>query len=591
MDARIEGRKEIASSATAEDNKNAEMTAVPRTVGKRQTGKAPHRSNRRGKRTGLTFPRYFTRAGRDPFDEVQWERRDASIKGADGKVYFEQKDVEFPAAWSQTATNVVVQKYFRGTLGTPEREASVKQMLGRVADTIYGWGKEDGYFKSRRGRAGVPRRAGPPAAPPEDGVQLAGLVQRRRRGAPAVLGLLHQLGRRLDGVDPRPGQDRGHAVQVRLRHRLQPVEPAQLAPSCSTAAAPPSGPVSFMKGFDAFAGVIKSGGKTRRAAKMVILNAEHPDIVDFVDCKASEEKKAWALIDAGYDGGFNVVGGAYDSVFYQNANHSVRVTDEFMHAVAGRRRLAHPRGGRRPAWSPACARATSCARSPRPPTCAATPGMQFDTTINDWHPCINTARINASNPCSEYMFLDDSACNLASLNLRKFQQGRRRASTSRPTATRSHAPSPRWRSSSTTPKYPTDAIARELARCPPAGPGLRQPRRAADVARPALRQRAGPRLRRRGHRVLCGEAYRQSAAIAGDATGPFEGYERQPRAVPRSCASTAPRSIDIDAALVPYDLIEAARESLGPGHRARRGARLSATARPPCSRPPAPSAS
>src|SRR5438874_2851245 len=181
-----------------------------------------------------------------------------------------------------------------------------------------------------------------------------------------------------------------------------------------------SGPVSFMRGFDAFAGVIKSGGKTRRAAKMVILNIDHPDVVDFIDCKAVEEKKAWALIDAGYDGGFNVAGGAYDSVNYQNANHSVRVTDDFMNAVLrdGEWSTKSITNGRKVETFPA---RTLMRKMAEAAWICGDPGMQYDTTINDWHPCITTSRINASNPCSEYMFLDDSACNLASLNLMKFR--------------------------------------------------------------------------------------------------------------------------------------------------------------------------
>ena len=217
-----------------------------------------------------------------------------------------------------------------------------------------------------------------------------------------------------------------------------------------------SGPVSFMRGFDAFAGAIKSGGKTRRAAKMVILNIDHPDVVDFIDCKAIEEKKAWALIDAGYDGGFNVVGGAYDSVNYQNANHSVRVTDDFMNAVL-RDGEWHTRGVTDGKKLEAYQGARTLMRKMADAAwICGDPGMQYDTTINDWHPCINTSRINASNPCSEYMFLDDSACNLASLNLMKFQRPvvEDRAapvtSTSRRSGAPSRRPSPRWRSSSTT---------------------------------------------------------------------------------------------------------------------------------------------
>ena len=281
-------------------------------------------------RGGLSIRRYFTTPGVDPADEMAWELRTAGISGEDGKVVFEQKDVEIPKSWSQMATNVVVSKYFRGTLGTPERETSVRQLIGARRRHHHRLGTRRRLLHDRAD--GDPSAtSSPPPPPPEGGVQLAGLVQRRRRAASAVLGLLHQLRRRHDGLHPRPGQDRGHALQVRLGHRHEPLPHPLARKELLAGGGTASGPVSFMRGFDAFAGVIKSGGKTRRAAKMVILNADHPDILDFIDCKANEEKKAWALIDAGYDGGFN--GEAYDSVYFQNANHSVRVTDEFMKAV------------------------------------------------------------------------------------------------------------------------------------------------------------------------------------------------------------------------------------------------------------------
>src|SRR5499426_1327327 len=259
-------------------------------------------------RPGLTFDRFFTRQGVDPFDTVEWESRDAVISGADGKVFFEQRGVEFPKTWSQTATNVVVQKYFRGTLGTPERESSVRQMIARVADTIYGWGKADGYFKTEQDAWAF-----------RDELTHLLLHQKMAFNSPVWfnLGLA-----KTEGMLFKYGSGTGSNLSS-LRSSREHLNGGGTA----------SGPVSFMRGFDAFAGAIKSGGKTRRAAKMVILNIDHPDVVDFIDCKAIEEKKAWALIDAGYDGGFNVQGGAYDSVNYQNANHSVRVTDEFMNAV------------------------------------------------------------------------------------------------------------------------------------------------------------------------------------------------------------------------------------------------------------------
>src|SRR5574338_112240 len=352
------------ASGHTQDSQKANRSAI------RQTSRVI-----KDERPGLTFERFFTRQGVDPFDTVEWEKRDAVISGADGKVFFEQRQVEFPKFWSQTATNVVVQKYFRGTLGTAQRERSVKQMIARVADTIYGWGKADGYIKSvDDSMASILTLA-----------KTEGMLFKYGSGAGSNLSKLRSSHENLNGG--------------------------------GTA----SGPVSFMRGFDSFAGAIKSGGKTRRAAKMVILNIDHPDVIDFIDCKALEEKKAWALIDAGYDGGFNVAGGAYDSVNYQNANHSVRVTDEFMNAVIrdGEWTTKSVTNGKTVETHKARVMMRKMADAA---WICGDPGMQYDTTINDWHPCINTSRINASNPCSEYMFLDDSACNLASLNLMKFRR-------------------------------------------------------------------------------------------------------------------------------------------------------------------------
>src|SRR3954451_3448074 len=386
-----------------------------------ESQKANRKSSRviKDERPGLTFERFFTRQGVDPFETVEWERRDAVIGGADGKIFFEQRGVEFPKPWSQTATNVVVQKYFRGTLNTPQREYSVRQMIARVADTIYGWGKADGYFKTEQDawafrdelvhlllhqkmafnspvwfNVGV-----------EDHPQCSAcFINSVDDSMSSILGLA-----KTEGMLFKYGSGTGSNLSS-LRSSREHLNGGGTA----------SGPVSFMRGFDAFAGAIKSGGKTRRAAKMVILNVDHPDIVDFIDCKAIEEKKAWALIDAGYDGGFNVVGGAYDSVNYQNAKHSVRVTDEFMNAVVRDSDFSTKSVVTGKPVETFKAR-TIMRKMAAAAWICGDPGMQYDTTINDWHPCINTARINASNPCSEYMFLDDSACNLASLNLMKFR--------------------------------------------------------------------------------------------------------------------------------------------------------------------------
>ncbi len=528
-------------------------------------GASPGASGARGSRVirdarpGLTVDRYFTREGVDPFAEVEWELRDAVISGADGKVFFEQRQVEFPRAWSQTATNVVVQKYFRGTLGTPQRERSVKQMIGRVADTIYGWGKADGYFKTARDahafrdelvhllvqqkmafNSPVWFNVGVEAEPQCS----ACFINSVDDSMASILTLA-----KTEGMLFKYGSGAGSNLS-KLRSSHENLNGGGTA----------SGPVSFMRGFDSFAGAIKSGGKTRRAAKMVILNADHPDVVDFIDCKALEEKKAWALIDAGYDGGFNVVGGAYDSVGYQNANHSGRVTDDFMQAV-----LKDGEWSTRAVLDGRVVDTFKARDVMRKMADAAwicgDPGIQFDTTINDWHPCINTDRINASNPCSEYMFLDDSACNLASLNLRKFQkqhgpdageldiEAYRRAVQVTITAMEIIVDNSR---------YPTEKIAQNSWDYRPLGLGFANlgallmsrglpydsvPGRAYAAALTA---------------IMCGEAYRMSAQISADATGPFKGYARNEQPFMRVIRKHRAAVEQIDAT-VPYDLKQAAR--------------------------------
>jgi len=368
-------------------------------------------------RSGLGVPRYFTTPGVDPADEMAWEYRSAGITGEDGKVVFEQKNVEVPKSWSMLATNVVASKYFRGTPGTPERETSVRKLVARVVDTIARWGQDGGYFATETDRLTfhaelthlLLRQKAAFNSPVWFNVGVeshpqcsACFINSVDDSMESILGLA-----KTEGMLFKYGSGTGS--------NLSPIRSSkELLAGGGTA----SGPVSFMKGFDAFAGVIKSGGKTRRAAKMVILNADHPDILEFIRCKAEEEKKAWALIDAGYDGSFT--GEAYASIFFQNSNNSVRVTDAFMKAVSEDQvwqtravRDGHPMETYR-------ARDMFREISEAAWLCGD-PGLQFDTTVNEWHTCPNTGRINASNPCSEYMFLDDSACNLASLNLMLFR--------------------------------------------------------------------------------------------------------------------------------------------------------------------------
>ncbi len=396
------------------------------------------------KAPGLSFRRFFTKPGVSPYNEVEWELRLAQITDAQGGVIFEQKDVEVPKDWSMTATNIVASKYLHGTLGTPERETGVRQLVGRVAETIRDWGLAQGYFKTTDDGATFhdelvhilvrqyaafnspvwfnvgcdriePNSDGrnwhwnPKTQNVEFGVTgyskpqcSACFINSVKDSLDSILTLA-----KTEGMLFKWGSGTGTNLSP-LRSQTEGLSGGGTA----------SGPLSFMKGFDAFAGVIKSGGKTRRAAKMVILNVDHPDIVDFIECKQKEEAKAHALVAQGYDGS-SPDSDAYSSIFFQNANNSVRVTDDFMYAVVRDTDFSTK------AVRDGSVMHTYKAKDLLHKISEATwhcgdPGMQYDTTVNRWHTSKNTARINASNPCSEYMFLDDSACNLASLNLLKF---------------------------------------------------------------------------------------------------------------------------------------------------------------------------
>jgi len=367
-------------------------------------------------KTGLRIERYFSRPGISPFDEMEWEQRAAAITNEKGKVVFEQNNVEIPKTWSLMATQVVVSKYFRGPLGTPQRETSVRQMIGRVVNSITAWGVRDGYFAREEDAQAFNDELTHILLHQKACFNSpvwfnCGIEQRPQCSACFILSVDDTMDSILDwyrkeGVIFKGGSGSGVNLS-RIRSSKE-----QLAGGGTA-----SGPVSFMKAADASAGVIKSGGKTRRAAKMVVLNVDHPDIEEFIKCKVEEEKKAWALIEAGYDSSLD--GPAYGSVFFQNANNSVRVSDAFMQAVQEDRewKTRYVTNGE------VCE--TYQARDLLRMIAESTyfcgdPGMQYDTTINDWHTCSNTGRINASNPCSEYMHLDNSACNLASLNLLKY---------------------------------------------------------------------------------------------------------------------------------------------------------------------------
>jgi len=366
--------------------------------------------------TGLEFHRKFTDGKISPFDKVEWERRTALIGNDKGQVIFRQEDVEVPKSWSMTATNIVASKYFHGKPNTPQRETSVRQLIARVVNTIVRWGEEGGYFADAQSKAAF-----------QDELTDLLVQQKMAFNSPVWFNVGVQAKPQCSACFINSVQDKMESIMdlaktegmlfkwgsgtgtnfSSLRGSHETLSGGGIA----------SGPVSFMKGFDAFAGVIKSGGKTRRAAKMVILNVDHPDIVEFIDSKRKEERKAHVLIEQGYDS--SIDGEAYASVFFQNANHSVRVTDDYMHAVEEDRDWwTHNVADGKPA-DKLRARDLLHKMSESAWQCGD-PGMQYDTTINRWHTCKTTGRINASNPCSEYMFLDDTACNLASLNLLKF---------------------------------------------------------------------------------------------------------------------------------------------------------------------------
>src|SRR4030081_3668295 len=381
-----------------------------------ESGKNPAR---RG--TGLFFERYFTDGKKSPFDLVEWEKRTALIGNEKGVTIFRQEGVEIPKSWSQTATNIVTSKYFHGKPGSREREGSVRQLISRVVNTIVRWGQEGGYFASDASREAFrdelthllveQKMAFNSPVWFNVGVQpkpqcSACFINSVNDSMESIMGLT-----RTEGMLFKWGSGTGTNFST-LRGSKETLSGGGIA----------SGPVSFMKGFDAFAGVIKSGGKTRRAAKMVILNIDHPDIVEFIDSKMKEERKARVLIEQGYDPAID--GEAYSSIFFQNANHSVRVTDEFMQAVEDDRDWWTRNVNDGNPVEKYSARELLHRMAESAWRCGD-PGMQYDTTVNRWHTCKTTARINASNPCSEYMFLDDTACNLASLNLMKYRTSNR----------------------------------------------------------------------------------------------------------------------------------------------------------------------
>ncbi len=505
--------------------------------------------------TGLKIARYFTDPAIHPYDAIEggWGHRTAVIYDEKGEEIFRQDDVEVPNSWSELSLNVVVSKYFKKSKIPEEREKSAKEMIDRVAKTMADWGREDGYFAT-------------PVDAETFEAELTHILinQMAAFNSPVWFNV---------GLEPKPqcsacfinSVDDSMNSILKLAHtegmlfkygsgtgtNLSTIRSSKEALSNGGEA---SGPVSFMRGYDAFAGVIKSGGKTRRAAKMVILNVDHPDIEVFINCKADEEKKAWSLIDAGYDGSFN--GEAYQSVFFQNSNNSVRATDEFMqsvledgdwrtHAVTEPERVVD-RYRARELMDRIADAAWIC----------GDPGLQFDTTINDWHTCPETDRIYASNPCSEYMFLDNSACNLASLNLMKFRDAEGNFDVDaylhavRVIITAQEIIVDRA-------GYPSPSIERNSHDYRPLGLGYANlgallMAEGIPYDSPAARAWAGALAA-----IMTGEAYRMSAEIA-EHTGPFPGYPDNAKSMLRVMRKHQAAVDDIEHDYLPADISAAA---------------------------------
>jgi ribonucleoside-diphosphate reductase alpha chain len=505
----------------------------------------------------LTFTRYFTTEGVHPFDEVEWETRDAVIPNfKEGGNAFEQRDVEFPVSWSQNATNIVAQKYFRGPLNTPQRESSVRQLVGRVVDTITGWGRKNGYFATDRDalvfadelahllvhqkaafNSPVWFNVGVPDTPQQCSACFILAVDDHMS---SILNWYVEEGTIFKGGS-------GSGINLsKLRSSKEALAGGGTA----------SGPVSFMRGADASAGTIKSGGKTRRAAKMVILNVDHPDVREFIWCKAVEEHKARALRDAGFD--MDLDGRDSYSIQYQNANNSVRVTDEFMQAFENDADWRLKAVKTDEAIETVRARELMREIAQAAWECAD-PGMQYDTTINEWHTCPASGRINGSNPCSEYMHLDNSACNLASLNLMTFLDAEgsfdvaafRRAVDIMLTAQEMVVSDS---------DYPTKKIGDNARAYRQLGLGY------ANLGS-VLMARGLPYDSDQGRAwagaitsMMTGWAYRTSARIA-EVMGPFESYEPNADAMLRVMRKHRAAADDIDPELVPEAMLSAAKQS------------------------------
>ncbi len=504
---------------------------------------------------GLSVERRFSTAGVHPFDQIEWEIRDAVIGNPESPA-FEQRGVEFPKSWSQNATNIVAQKYFRGKLGSEQRESSVKQMIGRVAGTIANWGREGGYFASAEDAETFEMELTAILLHQKAAFNSpvwfnVGFEEKPQCSACFILSVDDTIESILDwntkeGMIFRGGSGSGINLS-NIRGSVEHLSKGGLA----------SGPVSFMRGADAWAGTIKSGGKTRRAAKMVVLDVDHPDIEDFIWCKAKEEEKAAALRDAGFD--MSIDGEGFTSIQYQNANNSVRVTDEFMEAFeAGEdwHLTARTNGesvrtiDARELMNQIADAAWRC----------ADPGIQYDTTINRWHTSPESGRINASNPCSEYMHVDNSACNLASLNLMKF----RREDGSFDAADFEHAVDVVFLAQEIVvgfSSYPTEEITENANKFRQLGLGYANLGALLMSDGLPYDSDAGRNVAAAITALMTGRAYRQSALIAAGATGPYEEYERNREAHNGVMRMHRDAAYDVDGTGIKGDLLEAAQRS------------------------------
>ncbi len=502
------------------------------------------------KARGLSIRRYFTVPGIHPFEKIEWEYRTASLKDMNGKVIFEQENVEIPSFWSQTATNIVVHKYFHGMPGTPARESSIKQLVERVSRKISDWGKHDGYFAGNDDAesfyAELTHLLVNQKASFNSPVWFNVGVEEHPQCSACFINVVDDTMESIlelaktEGILFKYGSGTGTNLST-LRSSKERL----------SSGGKPSGPVSFMKGYDAFAGVIKSGGKTRRAAKMVLLNIDHPDIIDYITCKENEERKAHLLIENGYD-----PDDAYDSIFFQNANNSVRVTDKFMQAVEndGQWQTTAVTTGEITDSYKARDLMSMIAKSTH---ACGDPGLQYDSTINKWHTSPNSGRINASNPCAEFLFLDGTSCNLASLNLMRF----RSSDGGFDVESFLHAVQIMIIAQEIivdNASYPTQIMEENSHKFRPLGLGYTNLGALLMAAGLPYDDDAGRAYAAAITALMCGQAYKTSALLAM-IQGSFEGYAANQNAMLNVIQNHLKMVEEIDVSQIPIELTNAAR--------------------------------